>query len=70
MSGGDLDGDLYSVVWDQDLLPPEREWVAGAQGDSENGFNFPAMGYEPPEKPKTSASSSGKGVDMKVHRVL
>ncbi|CBN78124.1 RNA-dependent RNA polymerase 1 [Ectocarpus siliculosus] len=65
MSGGDLDGDLYSVVWDQDLLPPEREGVAGVQGDSENGFNFPAMGYEPPEKPKTSASSSGKGVDMK-----
>ncbi|CAN0075776.1 unnamed protein product, partial [Ectocarpus sp. 13 AM-2016] len=65
MSGGDLDGDLYSVVWDQDLLTPEREWVTGAQGDSENGFNFPAMGYEPPEKPKTSASSSGKGVDMK-----
>ncbi|CAM9929773.1 unnamed protein product [Ectocarpus sp. 12 AP-2014] len=62
VSGGDLDGDLYSVVC---LLPPEREWVAGAQGDSENGFNFPAMGYEPLEKPKTSASLSGKGVDIK-----
>ncbi|CAM9965408.1 unnamed protein product, partial [Ectocarpus fasciculatus] len=64
MSGGDLDGDLYSVVWDQDLLPPKRKWVDGPEGDRENGFNFPAMGYEPPEKPQTSASSSGKGVDM------
>ena len=68
MSGGDLDGDLYAVVWDQDLLPPSRQWRGATwdeEGDSENGWNFPAMGYEPPEKPPMT-SSSGGGVDIRV----
>ncbi|MCJ1355792.1 MAG: hypothetical protein MMC33_005784 [Icmadophila ericetorum] len=25
-SGGDLDGDDYLVMWDQDILPPEDQW--------------------------------------------
>ena len=25
-SGGDLDGDDYVVMWDQDLIPPESQW--------------------------------------------
>ena len=26
-SGGDLDGDDFVVMWDQDLLPPESHWI-------------------------------------------
>lgn len=35
-SGGDLDGDDYLVMWDDDLLPPESQW------------NVPAMNYDAP----------------------
>eukprot|EP00752_Nemacystus_decipiens_P006552 g5899.t2 len=65
MSGGDLDGDLYAVVWDQDLLPPRKRWGDWNETDenTENGWNYPAMGYEPPEKPPTT-SSSGEGGDI------
>jgi RNA-dependent RNA polymerase len=34
-SGGDLDGDDYVVIWDQDLIPPE--------------INYPAMDYTAPD---------------------
>ncbi|OZJ04567.1 hypothetical protein BZG36_02704 [Bifiguratus adelaidae] len=34
-SGGDLDGDDYTVIWDQNLLPPRRD--------------HPPMDYHPPE---------------------
>ncbi|ORX92476.1 RdRP-domain-containing protein [Basidiobolus meristosporus CBS 931.73] len=33
-SGGDLDGDFYTVIWDQELIPPTR--------------NYPPMEYDPP----------------------
>ncbi|TID17510.1 RdRP-domain-containing protein [Venturia nashicola] len=32
-SGGDLDGDDYWIIWDQDLIPPPEEW------------NHPAMDF-------------------------
>lgn len=32
-SGGDLDGDDYWIIWDQDLIPPPQEW------------NHPAMDF-------------------------
>lgn len=45
-SGSDLDGDLYFVCWDSDLIPPLSQW------------NRPAMDYQgitPPTKIKASA---------------
>lgn len=35
-SGGDLDGDDYLVMWDDDLLPPKSQW------------DHPAMNYDAP----------------------
>ncbi len=40
-SGGDLDGDLYTVCWDAELIPPRA---------------FPAASYEPPT-PKTKGEN-------------
>ncbi|QDS67978.1 hypothetical protein FKW77_009170 [Venturia effusa] len=41
-SGGDLDGDDYWIIWDQDLIPPPEEW------------NHPAMDFTaiPPHRVK------------------
>ena len=49
MSGGDLDGDIYSVTWDEKLLPPKQ---GGAGGD----WNYEPMEYEPPPKPKRAGT--------------
>jgi RNA-dependent RNA polymerase len=32
-SGGDLDGDEYLIIWDEDLIPPPAQW------------NHPAMDF-------------------------
>ena len=39
LSGGDLDGDDFFVLWNKDLLPHETEW------------NVPPMNYEAPDAP-------------------
>ncbi|CAN0067020.1 unnamed protein product, partial [Laminaria digitata] len=45
MSGGDLDGDIYAVVWDEKLLPPKQQQWEGGE------WNYEPMGYAPPPKP-------------------
>ena len=54
MSGGDLDGDIYSVVWDERLLPPE-----GVRGER----NYEPMEYDPPPKP-TREAEGGVGIEV------
>ncbi len=41
-SGGDLDGDDFFVIWDQNLLPPEWEW-----GQSPMNYSAPPPLVEP-----------------------
>lgn len=57
MSGGDLDGDMYIVIWDDELLPPTA---------SDGGHrNFPPMCYEPPTGKPVEASGGSVKVEVR-----
>lgn len=54
MSGGDLDGDIYAVVWDKKLLPPKQQNRIGGE------WNYEPMSYDPPAKPERDGEGDVK----------
>lgn len=51
MSGGDLDGDIYCVIWDEGLKPPR---------------SYPPMGYEAPVGQPVKGSGNHVTVEVTI----